>query len=296
MQIKILENPSDDIIIENIKFGFPFKITNRMNKWPLINKWNINFFRRNYGNYKVTVKNLNLDFFFTIENWTLNKYLDYVENKNDKSLYYASDVLINSLSPELLNDYDMDFIKDIDVLRTYFNFIDFRWVFVGKKNTFTGLHCDIYNTSAWLGLISGKKRFYIYNESDSEKIREFGNLDGINIMELDQLLETFFDSLNPIIVDINPGEIIFTPSRWYHYVINLETSIALTENFCHTEIERNVRLELYKENDISTYFEFIFVTNTISCLLGLITVVLLLVSLFNFTFKTIINKKLLVRI
>jgi len=293
MSIKILDNPSEDNIIENIKYGLPFKIRGRMNNWPLMKKWNINFFRKNYGNDEISVKNLNIDSFFNYKTCTFNKYLDYIEDKDDKSLYYASDVIIKRLSSELLDDYDMDFIKNIDIFRNYFNFQEFRWVFVGKKGTFTGLHTDIYNTAAWLGLISGKKRFYIYNEEDSDRIREFGNLERTNILKLDKLLETFFDSLNPIIVDVNPGEIIYTPSRLFHFVINLETSIALTENFTYNEIEKDVRLGIYEDGEFSTYLEFIFITNTIFCLIALITVISLLILFFRYYLVKLPNLKII---
>lgn len=281
MSIKILNNPSDKTIIENIRYGLPFKIIGKMNNWPLMKKWNIDYFRKNYGDDEILVKSLNKDSFLSYSNWPMKKYLDYVENKDDNSLYYASDVIIKSLSPKLLEDYDMNFLKDLDVFRNYFNFQEFRWVFIGKKGTFTGLHSDIYNTAAWLGLVSGKKRFYIYNEVDSERIRKFGNLEKTNILNLDSLLESFFDTLNPIIVDVEPGEIIYTPSKWFHYVINLENSVALTENFSYREIEKDIRYGIYEDGETSTYLEFIFVTNTIICLVLLFSVVFLLFYIYN---------------
>ncbi len=281
MSIKILNNPSDKSIIENIKNGLAFKIVGRMDSWPLMKKWNIDYFRKNFGNDEILVKSLNKDSFLSYSNWSMKKYLDYVENKDDKSLYYASDVVIKSLSPDLLKDYDMNFLSDIDVFRNYLNFQEFRWVFIGKKGTFTGLHSDIYNTAAWLGLISGKKRFYIYNEIDSDRIRNFGNLEKTDILNLDSLLESFFDSLNPMIVDVNPGEIIYTPSKWFHYVINLESSIALTENFSYSDIETDIRLGIYNEGETSTYIEYIFVTNTIISLIILFLIVFLLFYFYN---------------
>jgi hypothetical protein len=32
----------------------------------------------------------------------------------------------------------------------------------------------------------------------------------------------------------NPGDIIFTPSGWYHAVCNLEMGVSLTENFINS--------------------------------------------------------------
>ena len=66
-----------------------------------------------------------------------------------------------------------------------------------------------------------------------------------------------------------------------YYVINLESSIALTENFSYRDIETDIRLGIYNEGETSTYIEFIFVTNTIISLIILFLIVFLLFYFYN---------------
>ena len=59
MTIKILNNPTSEEIIENVKTRKPFKIIGMMEKWKATKKWDLDFFRNNFGNNKIRVKNIN---------------------------------------------------------------------------------------------------------------------------------------------------------------------------------------------------------------------------------------------
>jgi histone arginine demethylase JMJD6 len=281
MTIKILNNPSEKEIIENLKLGVPFKLLGRMENWPLMKKWNFEFFRKNFGENEFYVKDLTHQDLPKIK-FNISKYIDYIGDKNNKSLYYASDLNIEKFSKDLFNDYDMNFLDDLDILRNYIAYNELRWIFLGKKGTFTGLHLDVYGTAAWLGLISGKKRFYFYNREDTEKIKIFSELvSGINILNLDEDFSAFFSMLNPLVVDVHPGEIIFTPTGYYHYVVNLEDSIALTENFSFKEIENDIAKVLLSIGDYPTYIQF----KIVSCRFYLIFIMVVIISLVvYFTF------------
>ena len=63
------------------------------------------------------------------------------------------------------------------------------------------------------------------------------------------------NSLNPIVVDVNPGEIIYVPNNLAHYVINLEDSIAITENFCYDDIKYDVIRGYYNDKK---YYNMIY--------------------------------------
>jgi ribosomal protein L16 Arg81 hydroxylase len=55
--------------------------------------------------------------------------------------------------------------------------------------------------------------------------------DGLNPAEPD--LEKFpeYTGAHPFEVVLHPGEVLFIPANWYHYVVSLDPSISLTFNF-----------------------------------------------------------------
>lgn len=293
MTIKILKNPSEEEIISNIKLQIPFKVIGLMDNWKCLNKWNINYFRDNFGNTEVNVKDLQFSEIFVSKKMKLSDYLNYCEDKNDKSLHYASDIMIKDLSSDLFDDYNLDLIDKLDIFRKMGTkhkkgFLgEFRWIFIGKEKTFTGLHSDVANTSGWLGLVSGKKRFYIFDMEETKKIDEYEIYNGVNLLELDELGISRFSELNPLVVDINPGEVIFTPSKVYHFVINLENSIAITENFSFKEIESQILYNYFENGEILGMIIFLYHSyETFTIMLILISLLLIVSKLKNFFYNS----------
>ena len=287
MTIKILNNPTSEEIIENIKTRKPFKIIGMMEKWEATKKWDLDFFRNNFGNNKIRVKNINKNKEMEM---TISKYIDYINEPYDENkLLYASDITVASLSDDLYNEYDVDFLDKFDLFRNIQKYIDtdlnLRWIFIGKKGTYTGLHLDVLNTTGWLGLIKGKKRFYIFNDEDTEKIKDYGCFDKINCLKMNERQKSIFSNFDPLIVDINPGEIIFTPNLLYHFVVNLETSIAITENFSYPEIMKDIYSDVFTPSEIKSYLYLRCMNNIlfhkIELLVYTIMIILAISTLFN---------------
>ena len=118
------------------------------------------------------------------------------------------------------------------------------WIYIGSQGTGTALHVDVWNTSAWNLVTSGKKLWLFY-PPDQEEFLYAGK---VNPFDPDLSLYPKFKYTHPQIAVQNPGDLIYTPSGWWHAVYNIEGGVSITENFInHTNIER-VK-EYFKQKD-----------------------------------------------
>jgi hypothetical protein len=80
-------------------------------------------------------------------------------------------------------------------------------------------------------VVKGKKLWIFFPQSERKCLQdddeEFVDPFNPNFEKYPQ----FKSAKNAQIAIQNPGDIMFTPSGWYHAVFNLESGIALTENF-----------------------------------------------------------------
>ena len=117
----------------------------------------------------------------------------------------------------------------------------YRWLLWGPRRSGTGVHVDPLATSAWNALISGRKRWVLFPPDvprdivrprmwrrpgeDDEPIDYFNTL-------LPRLLDTRPDVAARTIEFIQlPGDTVFVPGGWWHAVLNLEDSVAITQNY-----------------------------------------------------------------
>jgi hypothetical protein len=61
----------------------------------------------------------------------------------------------------------------------------------------------------------------------------------------------------PMEVIQEPGETIFVPSGWWHQVLNLETSVAVTQNFCSSRNFNYVWKDMLERGGKSLRKEFV---------------------------------------
>lgn len=264
-----IDNPSQEIFNKYLNEETPFIITNVLNKWNAYKKWNESFFVKKYGEKKLMCFDIKENNNFVI---SLKDYFDYLSHDDD-NLWYLKNINIEELDINLYNDFDIslvnhnDFIRTLRKIESLFTYAIskntcLRWLFFGKKNTSSPLHLDVFGTTAWLGLISGRKKFVIYNKYQTTQIDLFllknhKEIEDINFENLNESEKKFFDTLSPYEFVLNPGEIIVTPSKLYHYVKNLENSIAITENFSHSIIDEDVLYNFQNENSYLYYYMYI---------------------------------------
>lgn len=97
----------------------------------------------------------------------------------------------------------------------------------GPAGTVTPLHHDVMNVM--IAQVYGRKRFtliapeqtpYVYNDT-----AVYGE---VNCSEPDYSRHPLYREATPIHVEIGPGDVLFIPVGWWHYVKSLETSIMVS--------------------------------------------------------------------
>lgn len=116
----------------------------------------------------------------------------------------------------------------------------YRWVLIGPKRSGTCMHIDPLGTSAWNTVLVGRKRWVLMPPGTRKRLVKAK--DFIRKGEDDEATNYFIDQLprlkeaHPELQIIEfiqyPGETVFVPGGWWHAVLNLDDTLAVTQNFC----------------------------------------------------------------
>lgn len=230
--------------------SYPKVIPDLGTNWDMPKKWNLSFFKENYGEEKLKGERLNngesqyMDF-------TLSEYLEYLETATGASTYYLNNIQFHTYT-DLANDYQVPpyfkcWYSEIPIEKRKFNF---SWIYIGGKGTRSPLHLDVWNTSAWNYLISGHKLWLFYDISQYPYLYD-GKVDPFSYNS-----ESFSDLVKtkPVYCLQSPGDTVFTPSNWWHTVLNLDTTFSLTENFINASNYGNV-LKYFQDHNIHRAYD-----------------------------------------
>lgn len=199
----------------------------------------------------------------------LKHFLRYLRSNKDDSPLYIFDTSFDEdrLAKRILSEYRVPCYFRDDL----FGFISearrppYRWFLVGPERSGTTVHIDPLATNAWNSLIQGVKRWVLFpphvpksvikgkglvrDDEDDEAIHYFMYiLPRIKrkAMAVAQAIQNQYGDSS--IVDSPykdfccyeftqyPGETVFVPNGWWHAVLNVTDTVAVTQNFCS---ERN---------------------------------------------------------
>lgn len=119
-----------------------------------------------------------------------------------------------------------------------------KWLLIGPKNSGTSVHIDPLGTSAWNRLLYGEKLWLLFppvtsadllklkydNECYSEDVGDW-----LIAMYPRIQCKSWPPKCQPQVLFQLPGDAVFVPSGWWHLVLNLRSSIAVTQNFVSAE-------------------------------------------------------------
>lgn len=175
--------------------------------------------------------------------WPLEFYSQYFVSNSDESPLYLFDCQSSAMK-QLVTEYKVPDIFKGDIF-TVFNEQncrpDYRWIIVGPTRSGSTFHKDPNATSAWNANLTGKKLWVMLppgvkppgvgtDDEESEVTSPVGVAEWVLSGFYNDSVKLALDGKCQIGITF-PGECMYVPSGWWHTVINLEDSVALTQNF-----------------------------------------------------------------
>jgi len=127
---------------------------------------------------------------------------------------------------------------------------DYNWLLIGPRRSGSYIHYDPFSMSAWNTSFQGHKKWILFEPNLERDVAEgfdfrtsenLDNYDAINhILNIyPKLLEEGLIKKKYEFVQ-KRGDTIFLPSRWWHVVLNIDDTIAITQNFTNSGNFENV--------------------------------------------------------
>jgi Cupin-like domain/F-box domain len=211
----------------------PFILTQPVKKWPIFSKWCQEALLDRYGH---------VEFRAEVVDWPLRTYIEYMNHTIDESPLYLFD---KDFVPKMnLSVSEKDgaywppecFGEDLFALLGEQR-PDSRWLIIGPERSGSTFHKDPNATSAWNAVIRGSK-YWIMFPGSTLPPGVFVSQDQSEVtspLSIAEWLLTFHEEarhMDGCLEGIcREGEVLHVPSGWWHLVVNLESAIAITQNF-----------------------------------------------------------------
>lgn len=217
-------------------YSKPFVLTSLVKTWPLYDSWTMEYLLNKHSDVRFRAESVD---------WPLQTYADYMNNNRDESPLYLFDRAFAEKMRLNTAGTDSDYSPPACFGDDAFSVLgaqrpDHRWLIVGPSRSGSTFHKDPNATSAWNAVIRGSKYWIMFPSSSS-----LPPPPGVFVSE-DQSEITSPLSIAEWLLEYHAearaasgckegicyqGEVLHVPSGWYHLVLNLEPSIALTQNF-----------------------------------------------------------------
>jgi lysine-specific demethylase 8 len=211
-----------------IKGSRPVILRGAINEWPAMTLWSREYFKRRFGQRVVPVvraregKLYDAKAGVNYEEIRVADYVDLLEAGNPIDLYVV--FRVHEVMPELFDDIIRPaYCRDAGWFRSRFWF--------GGPQTKGALHRDLPENL--YAQIVGRKKFVMLDRRLTRMVHRHSYLSGIpNYSPVDAEAPDFdlhprFRGAPLLVAEVEPGDLFYIPSLWWHQAHSLDTSVSI---------------------------------------------------------------------
>jgi len=212
--------------------GKPVVITDAADDWAARRSWTFDFFKSRFGDTQVLVYKYRGEEYKPTDasRMRLADYITGAASGDWTSFpYYIRDnwaLLFEN--PELAQHYSYPkYFFDWFSLLPGFMRLKYPRIFIGPRGAVTPLHLDIWGTHAWLTQLVGRKRWILFSPDQRPLLHDLQ----VDPSQPDHQRFPRFRQAQGFECTIGPGDTVFVPGGWAHWVESLDSSISLSANY-----------------------------------------------------------------
>lgn len=224
----------------------PVLLTDALNGQALLQKWTLDYFKQRYGSLKANILAFQPGFTRPARlDMTVGEYIEALQQNTWQKDWPAGypapylerwmefDPLWGTRAAEIASEYQTpSYFKDSShVLPKFLRLGISLHLFIGPAGTIVWPHYDSYMTHAWSCNVTGRKRWLLYSPDQAALLYDNNGRSPVHAEEPDFDRFPLFRQARAIEAVNGPGETVFVPSGWFHYVRSLEPTISISGNF-----------------------------------------------------------------